>query len=115
MGYRSEVALVIKAQEYQKLVEGNPERIDNVKSIINDADIHKKDGAVFLYWDYIKWYDIPGGDPDVCAFMSNLNEIDEESWYMIIIGEDVNDIEINGSYYNNPFHLSLLRNISFNL
>ena len=106
MGYRSEVAVALKSNKYSSLIEGADLPFDLIKNLIDEADIHKKDGGVLLYWDHVKWY-----YHSVDAFMASLRKIDPEDWIFFEIGEDLEDNKIEGHWWDNPFNLNINRSL----
>lgn len=106
MGYRSEVAVAIKAEVYPMLIEGIPENTESVKSLISEAEVHKKEDGILLHWDHVKWY-----YTTVDAFMASLKKIDSEHWVFFEIGEDLEDNKIEGHWWDNPFNLSISRSL----
>ena len=111
MGYRSQIAVAIKQEVYQNFLKGKNEG-DNEKiiSLIQSTDkMSNLHGDILLYWESIKWYP---GYPDVDAFMLSLNSLNHEDYYFIELGEDVEDTTIQGSWWDNPFELTINRSIN---
>jgi len=99
MGYRSEVVVRIceKATEVVKLFC----KLDpKVKSLIDDAEYG--DDTVYQ-WSWVKWYD---HDPDIRAFLHMLEEIGDENYGFIRLGEESDDIEYLGSPYEFDMYVS---------
>lgn len=44
-----------------------------------------------------------------------MEELDDEDFLFIRIGEDFEDIEILGRYWENPFNLDVVRTVEFSL
>lgn len=109
MGYRSDVALAIKTEFIPELLKDhNNIPFVEIKMLLERADVMVKDDCTLYHWDYIKWY----GD-DVDALISNLYTINSENWYFIELGEDIDDNKLMGAYYDNPFNLGYVRQITF--
>ena len=70
---------------------------------------HEESGAELFLWDYLKWYD---NYPDVRFIEDLMNELESDDFLFLRIGEDMNDNEEKGSFWNNPFALSILRTIT---
>jgi len=109
MGYHSNVALAIKTEFIPELLKdhNNIPSVE-VKMLLERADTVIKDDCTLYHWDYIKWY----GD-DVDSFLSNLEDIFSDHWYFIELGEDIDDNKMNGCFYDNPFNLGYVRQITF--
>ena len=88
MGYRSEVAVVIKNEDYEKYIKGN----SDLTNLMNIAEVTKNDDIVMIYWDWIKWYP---EYTDIGAFNSILGCIadNDHPYAFTRIGEEQGDIE----------------------
>lgn len=117
MGYRSEAALCIdkngKSALKVKLDEANKETQKIVREFLAHSDKHLADSessSELWFWDWIKWY----SDYPEIGFMENLlNQMDTEHFLFIRIGEDSDDSEVQGAYWDNPFGMCLSRSIEF--
>lgn len=111
MGYRSEVGFAIKGTALAELIEGDSSLTDLVKICLNDADLHKKsdDGNHLFIWDDVKWYPYD----EVAAFEKRLNCIDSESYRFIRLGENDDDTETQGGWYDNEFGLGYIRKLEY--
>ena len=105
MGYRSQVAVVIKTADNDKFAEAindwderyNLKGCYSVKHLIKCADVDEKskDGEYrIISWDDIKWYSDIKGFKDV-DFFEHLDDYDIE-YDLIRIGEEMGDYEVNG-------------------
>ena len=105
MGYRSDVAVVIKTAENNKFVEAindwdkkhNLDGYRGAKYLLKNADKDRKskDGEYrIISWDNIKWYSGIEGFEDV-DFFENLDDYDIE-YDFIRIGEEMGDYEVEG-------------------
>jgi hypothetical protein len=108
MGYRSEVAVAIKADFYTKLIEGISDNTEAIRSLISEAEVYKRGRGILLHWVGVKWY---YGNVD--KFEESLRAIDDEEWIMYEIGEELEDIKVCGHWWDNPFNLSVSRSLSF--
>ncbi len=119
MGYRSDVGLCLtdagKKILDARLAALDPER-DTTRHIHNllDSPRSKREdqhsGAIAWLWEDLKWYD----DYDDVNFIETLlNELDEEDYLFIRVGESDDDTEIRGRFWENPFDMRLLRGVAF--
>jgi hypothetical protein len=106
MGYISEVAIAIRRTAYQELIEGIPENTEAIKSLIDSAEVTKKNDGILLYWDAIKWY-----SADTEKFMESLYAIDSDNFYKVEVGESLEDNQTDGAYWDNPFNICITRSI----
>ena len=133
MGYRSEVAIKMSRESYNKMLEcieklekgkldeftktlnfdGYPsvERVaQNVKELLElDEDegvIRMDDEFVTLHFDYVKWY---GSYLDV-KIIEHFMRLDD-NYDFLRIGEDVEDIEED--FHTDTYPFSVLRSIDF--
>lgn len=114
MGYYSDVALVLTdegAKYLNKLIDSSNIKNDVVK-LLKDADqILERDDCILYSWPSVKWYHVY---PEV-AFIQNTLElnINQEDFYFVRVGENVGDIEELGLFYDNPFSLCPVNELSF--
>lgn len=119
MGYCSAVALCLNAEAEKKLHEYfnenqksyNKEELSEIEALIESPDtLKKEEGSVLRYWDWCKWYlEFPG-----VQFITNfLDELDYSSYLFCRIGEELDDIERDGGFYDNPFELNVSVDLSF--
>jgi hypothetical protein len=71
---------------------------------------HKESGAVAYHWEYLKWY---SDYDDVSFFESFMETLDGNDYLFIRLGKSDDDNEIEGSFWDNPFGMCMLRSISF--
>lgn len=70
-----------------------------------DADT----GAEAYLWECVKWYD----DFKEVSFLEELmQELNEQDYLFIRTGEDYDDTEVQGYFWDNPFDLKLSRAIN---
>ena len=119
MGYRSEVGLALtkKGVETLKKRLTSPELRQEIRPVVQEffdsADKHAKDeegGQEAWYWDYRKWYT---EFPEVNFIEQLMAELTAGEFRFIRIGEDYDDTEMRGGFWDNPFGMELTRNISF--
>ncbi len=114
MGYYSEVALTLSGKGFQflKNIISSCSCINDVNKLLEDADkTLERDGCILYSWSSIKWYHVY---PEV-AFMQNVLEtqIPQENFYFVRIGESYSDLEELGDFYDNPFSLCPVCELSF--
>lgn len=123
MGYRSEVGLALTRKGVEALENrlASPEIGEEVRQRIREfldhTDKHAKDeesGQEAWYWEYLKWYtDDPAHFPEVDFIEKLMAELPDGDFRFIRIGEDYDDTEMRGSFWENPFDMELGRYISF--
>ena len=118
MGYRSDIGLALtkegssRLQEKLNSLDKSSDIFSNVTTLLEYAhkhQKHEKSGAELFLWDYLKWYD---NYPDVRFFEDLMGELEWDDFLFLRIGEDMNDNEEKGSFWDNPFELSILRTIA---
>lgn len=92
MGYRSEVVVKF-SEKASEVVKGFYKMDKQIKELIDAADFC--DDFSSIHWTYIKWYD---SYEDITAFMDMLDQIGDENYGMIRLGDDFDDME----YYGDP-------------
>ena len=115
MGYYSDASLCIRkdaiARFSAKLAICNLDQLKYVGGLLESSD-HMTDpvsGDELWHWKDVKWYDNEG-----ISFMESLmSRLDPRDYLFLRTGEDSDDNEIRGSYWDNPFELCLERRICF--
>ena len=109
MGYRNEIGLGI--DNYKRL----PRKIKTaLEEVFGDPEYIAKDGKACLFvHTALKWYepDEPLGDPmamEISGWMRN----HYDNFKFVRIGEETEDIEINGGW-NDPFNLGFTRTLVY--
>lgn len=130
MGYYSDVGIVFKKDEYVKFLNNYEKRMekykedpDKIKTLeemkkvieeIKQISSNKED--VLLYFDDIKWYDYD--EEYFCDIVEIMNiikeDLEENNFFYIRKGEDLDDIEELGYYYDNEFNLNIQTQIVYN-
>lgn len=103
MGYRSDVKLILTDKGMEMLKAKVPQPTEDEPYWAAEAiyEANRIKGKYWLVeWDDIKWYDDWEDYKVPCAVLSLRNELSEieESYHFIRVGEDYEDIEIDGVY-----------------
>lgn len=121
MGYYSDVALCLTRAGAAQLATAIEARVGSttenfasiaIKDLIGGEPAHKDaaTGAVAFFWSGTKWY----ADFEEVAFVENfMADLEYEDYYFIRVGEDYDDIEVNGGFWDNPLGMCLVRGITF--
>ena len=122
MGYYSEVGLALTAKGItglHKLLEREEIELaakEEIEGFLGYADHHFTDAdtkAEVWHWKAIKWYTCdPKYYPAVDFLDRLLATLDEDEFRFIRIGEDYDDTEVRGYFWENPFDLELARSIT---
>ena len=91
MGYRSDVAITMRKEDYELLKEFDKEN-KNLIDLLESATIREKAGAVSLYWEWLKWYDSFSEVEAIEEFLGKLSD-EDKPYKFIRIGEEWDDIE----------------------
>ena len=124
MGYRSQVCIGMTDDAmrlFRTILDHIPES-QEIHSLIKDAqtsrhyrpwgDKHKEptsDCEDKLYWDHVKWYDGYECVDFIESFLADC--IPEEDYRLVRIGEESDDVEERGDYYDADIHIQ--RSISW--
>lgn len=119
MGYYSDVALALTGnglQSYKDALASRKlsEKIrKEVTLFFSSADDHVQDANSECWkWTGVKWYvGDPEYFPEIDFIEELLTQIDEEDYRFLRIGEDVDDIETRGLWLDDPFGLTLAREL----
>lgn len=118
MGYYSEVALVFTAKGAETMRsmvnEQQPGMALRTRNFLEEAmyAVDSESLAEFFHWDSVKWYLM---FEEIACINSVMEELDDEDFLFIRIGEDFEDLEIQGRYWENPFNLDVVRTVEFSL
>ena len=123
MGYRSEIGLCLAAPAQAQLDESllrlanekgeaKVTKMDLIQGLFQTAELRKDDAsqAIAYYWPSLKWY---FDYPEVRFVETFLDELPEEDYLFIRLGESDDDTEIKGAFWDNPFQMSTIRAITF--
>lgn len=121
MGYYSDVCLLLNKNGVTTLKDklASKEISDTtrseVESLLTNADRHLVDadsGTECWKWDNIKWYTgDPKYYPEVDFIEKLMVELNDGDYRFMLVGEDYDDLEVNGYFLDDPFGLTLCRNI----
>jgi len=122
--YYSEVALCFSCDAIERLnlfiESSSPEKRKILTNFISLAQSYHQNGAICFVWKPVKWYDelIPNMTDETDAqikaskiIKSFFDNIASEDFLWLRMGEFDDDIEKLGSFYNNPFNLSVKREV----
>ena len=106
MGYRSEV--VVKFSDNAvKVVKKFYELDKQIKELIDASESDRTwEGINAIHWDWIKWYE--DDDEAIMAFMDMLDQLGDENYGMIRLGEESDDV----GYYGCPSNFDMYVNRS---
>ena len=117
MGYRSDVGLALTQAAVQTLnqklnaLDKNSEAFSIITDFFAYADKHFEDtdsGSEVYLWEYVKWYE----EFSDVGFIEHLPaELDWSDFLFIRIGEELEDIDTRGSFWDNPFDLGISRSL----
>ncbi len=119
MGYYSEVALCLPIKAHKSMLEAlekeNAEVQIEVKSLLGDAEKTEKEEATLYYWPWVKWYTSFLCVGFITRFLRTLDEEEEEDlqYRLLAVGESLEDNRDDGDFWETPFELDIVRNISF--
>ena len=91
MGYRSDVFLRI-AEPLVEVVQAAAKLDPKLEEILKEGECEHGSKTDF-YWESIKWYD---SYPEIQAIEGMLDDLDEDDYGFIRLGEDQGDIEPKG-------------------
>lgn len=119
MGYRSDVGLCLSGEGKkildEKLAALAPEAdstryIHELLNHYRDKREDQESGDIAWLWEDLKWYD---DHADVIFIETLLNDLDEQDFLFIRVGESDDDTEFRGRFWENPFDMRLLRGVAF--
>ena len=87
--------------------------MSDVKDLLNYPDAHFIDvntGSELWYWTWLKWY---VDYSDVSFIENTLQDMDAADYLFIRIGDDSDDNDIQGDFWENPFDMGFSRSIEF--
>lgn len=100
MGYRSDVRIIMKTQDYENILSRAKEENEAVYSFMKEDseslekfEYRQNKEYVYLGWNCVKWYFEDGYESKYIE--EKMKELDE--YWFVRIGEDMTDIE---EYYN---------------
>lgn len=113
MGYRSEVCIVV-SNKHLGTQKGNiyiPADHPLFQPCMFDF-VKKGEEATLFYAESTKWYSC---DKDIAVVEQFLHmDLDPEDYLFIRIGENMDDCETEGCFWDNEFGVQLSRSVTFN-
>ncbi len=125
MGYYSEVGLCLNKAAHDNILAELKNQDSSIQSevqeLLNDAEkyqAHSKDNqeSTLYRWPWLKWYSEFKEVKFIESFLASLTDDDDSplQYRFVRIGEEYEDIEVHGSYYENPFEMDLGRGVYIN-
>jgi hypothetical protein len=96
MGYRSEVAIAMRKEDYELLKEFDKEN-KNLIELLEMADKKEYNGAISLKWEWLKWYPEFSEVQAIEEFLCKLSD-EDKPYKFIRIGEEYDDIETENNW-----------------
>ena len=96
MGYRSEVAIAMRKEDYE-LLKGFDKENKNLMELLDIAEVKEFDGVTVIRWDWLKWYDSFSEVQAIEEFLGKLSD-EDKPYRFIRLGEDIEDTEIEYNY-----------------
>ena len=118
MGYRSDVGLTLTKEAVLTLhhktrkMDKNSAAYQSVIDMLTYPEKHHTDtdsGAEVYLWNSLKWYH---GYPEIDFFEELMDILDPEQYLFCRIGENLDDAEERGCFWDNSFNLGILRTIT---
>ena len=118
MGYYSKVGLVLSKKAVMafndKITAHRREHPDDDISLMllnhqSHNSLDQETGDLLLCWDAVKWYE---NFPEVRFILDFLKTLGSDDYLFIRIGEDIDDYEMAGSRWGEPFFMRMERNIA---
>ncbi len=126
MGYYSDVALCLSLAGAQKLEDElakvrmlknmeNQEDMEQIESFFDSSALKvESEDAVLYVWKRLKWYEhMPAEFPHIHFTQDFVNQLEPQDFLFMRIGEEIEDIEEKGMYFDNPFEARLSLKIEF--
>lgn len=121
MGYRSDIGICLSTNGMEELkkaltaLDAGTACSQEEKTWIHElftcpAPKSSPYGAGAWSWDGLKWYTDYRDVQWVEDFLGSFND---EDYYFLRIGDDIDDTEERGYFWDNPFGMSLSRSIHF--
>ena len=122
MGYRSDVGLCL-TEAGKKTLEARLSELDPgndttkyIHELLNTPRDKREDqesGAVAWLWESLKWYAWAADYGDVAFFENLMQDLEEEDYFFIRVGESDDDTETRGGFWDNPLGMCVVRGIAF--
>ncbi|MCK9241258.1 hypothetical protein [Desulfocurvus sp.] len=117
MGYRSDVALALSGAGQRRLMhaasETDNETRQDLKDLLQSGLVREDEGTqdALYFWDDIKWY--PDCFPGPGFLEAFLESLEPEEYLFLRLGEDWDDSQSRGLWWENPFEACMVRRIEF--
>ncbi len=122
MGYYSEIGLCLNNTAHEKMLAELKKQDETIQAEVHDllaaaqkyVAIQGNDHEATLYhWSWIKWYSQFPEVKFMEDFIATLTDDDDAplQYRFVRIGEEYEDIEVHGSYYENPFEMDAGRGV----
>ncbi len=125
MGYYSDVGLALNKEaaiKFKNILDNLDEQSQETKEIksfiLNDAKRRNnaETGEELYIWYSTKWYtDDPAYFPEITLTENFIKNLEDDEFLFIRIGENFDDIEIQGDYWANSFDFGFERRLVSNL
>ncbi len=119
MGYCSHVALCLSSaaeaalqKKYRAaLCDPESDLPPDAENLLDPPDRHyEQQGASLRIWEAVKWYKEEFSE---LRFLHDfLDALPYEDWLFLRYGEELDDIERDGGYYDNPFNIRIARSFT---
>lgn len=123
MGYYSDAALCLSPTGSQRLGDElararsleNQEDIFHIESFFDSSALKvESEDAVLYVWKRLKWYEHMAAEfPHIRFTRDFVNQLEPQDFLFMRIGEEIEDIEEKGMYFDNPFEARLSLKIEF--
>jgi len=108
MGYRSDIAFAVKRSAFADMWRMDAATMTEVTGYA--SSIVKKDDAVLVLWSDIKWYD---SYDEISKFQRLITDLESDDYHFLRLGENNDDTEELGGYWDNPFDTSISRSLNY--
>lgn len=105
MGYRCDVGLVVTDKARERLLDQ-----EITREFLDNADLTKEhcDGVMYI-WESIR---LDGMEDELISVLEDDDELHDQ-YVMYIIGDDLEDLTVEGALYPNPFNLGISRSLVY--
>jgi len=91
-------------------MDGDFELQQLLREYSDDRQYNKAHEDRLFYWQDIKWYD---SYSEISKLMAAVQESGYDNFYFMRIGEGLDDIEVDGGFWDNPFEIRCDRSIEY--
>ena len=119
MGYCSHVALCLSSaaeaalqKKYRAaLCDPESDLPPDAENLLDPPDRHyEQQGASLRIWEAVKWY--KEEFPELGFLHNFLNDLSYDDWLFLRYGEELDHIERDGGYFDNPFNIRIARSFT---